>query len=279
MSRFTTIAKDLRGTLIYLQGARSSDTINAIAGINFQNYDDDTKITYDMADITLLDHYGGSNQNGFGDLKFSTCAGGSNNRMEVMRMLHNGKIGVGTSNPTDRFEVSGGNLSIVGNYGIIFKNPDGTIVGSIQNSNGQMVSYSNTEAFAGGQQSSNNSNVTQLQSLANVPILRTEVVSTDWITVAKYTHSPAIYGTVTQITVNAQLFRVPYSNQTYALRIMDPNTATIYATLASLSNYTPSNISIPITFTTCNLEVHTQLSSRSNNAVCIDNITAFTTLH
>ena len=58
MTVFRTTNTDNTTSYIYIQGARSADTMNDISGVIFTNYDDDDHIKYHMASITLKDHYG-----------------------------------------------------------------------------------------------------------------------------------------------------------------------------------------------------------------------------
>lgn len=140
MSKFTTIAKDLRSTIVYIQGAQRADSNNAVSGVIFQNYDDDTKMMYNMAEISAVDHYGNSAQNGWGDLRLATSAG-NNSNVERMRILYDGRVGVGTPSPSELIECNGGNICIRGEgRGLVFKNSDGTVIGAFTNCNGALTS-------------------------------------------------------------------------------------------------------------------------------------------
>lgn len=136
MARFTTLSKDLTSTTVFIQGARKSDASNNIGGILFQNYDDDTKAVYALAEIAALDHYGNNVMDGYGDLKFSTCTG-SNLKTERMRLDCQGRLGIGTPTPSELLEIRDGNIAIVGpsDKGIVFKNPDGSVAGTFTRSN------------------------------------------------------------------------------------------------------------------------------------------------
>lgn len=86
--------KDNKANIISVQGAFSRGTSNDITGINFQNYDDDSKQTYNIASITVRDAFGSAEANGIGELLFSTNTTGSN-LSEKMRIKHNGQVCVG----------------------------------------------------------------------------------------------------------------------------------------------------------------------------------------
>ena len=69
-------------------GARAQSSNEDIAVIVLANYDDDTKLTYKMAEIAIRDQYGTSNENGIGNMMFRT---GQTDRLTI---LHNGYIGI-----------------------------------------------------------------------------------------------------------------------------------------------------------------------------------------
>lgn len=103
---FKTLAKDNKTNEMLVQGSVSKNTNQDIARIVFQNYDDDSKTTYSMASIALRDDKGSASADGYGDLAFST-ASGSNNLRERVRILHDGKVGIGKSNPIFDVDVNG----------------------------------------------------------------------------------------------------------------------------------------------------------------------------
>jgi len=98
---FRVLSPDFKDNTVFIQGARSKDADDNIASLVFQNYDDDTKLTYNMASIAMRDSFGTSNDNGFGDLLFLTSSN------ERMRVKYNGNIGIGTSNPICSLDVNG----------------------------------------------------------------------------------------------------------------------------------------------------------------------------
>jgi hypothetical protein len=85
--------------VIKIQGAKQT-VESPFATLLFQNYDLDTRQTYDMAGISCYDHFADSNNNGLGDLVFRTNGtggfGGSNVE-ERMRIMHNGDIIIGSN--------------------------------------------------------------------------------------------------------------------------------------------------------------------------------------
>ena len=112
---FRCSAKDNQLNAILIQGSYSYGGSNDIAGMRFQNYDNDSKIIYDMAEITMKD--GSSNRffDGYGDLCFKTKAGISNSMTEAMRINYSQHIGIGSSNPVEKLTVSDGNILTIGN--------------------------------------------------------------------------------------------------------------------------------------------------------------------
>jgi len=86
MSRFRVFDIDNKTNSIYIQGSRATDTSNDIASIIFQNYDNDTKQTYDMAGISIRDHFGDTSNNGLGDLILKT------NQEERLRITYQGDV-------------------------------------------------------------------------------------------------------------------------------------------------------------------------------------------
>lgn len=128
MSR--TSGKDNKESTYIIQGARARDSNNLIASITFQNYDDDSKINMSMAKIGVIDTYGNSNIDGVGDIVFLTKTNNSN-LSEVLRMKNSGRIGLGTSNPTERLQVFG-NTSVRGiSCGYLFHDLVGSQVGGV----------------------------------------------------------------------------------------------------------------------------------------------------
>ena len=103
---FRVTATDNRDNAIYIQGSVSKDPTQDIAGIVLQNYDNDTQTTYNMAAISMHDHYGTSNQNGCGDLVFRNNPDGSG-LVETVRVNCYGQVGINTSNPQYSLDVNG----------------------------------------------------------------------------------------------------------------------------------------------------------------------------
>lgn len=83
--------KDNKANIIYVQGAFSRGTSNDISGVTFQNYDDDSKQTYNIASVTARDAFGSAEANGLGELLFHTNTTGCN-LTEKMRIKHSGQI-------------------------------------------------------------------------------------------------------------------------------------------------------------------------------------------
>lgn len=111
---FRTTSKDNQENAIFIQGAFSKNTTSDIASIVFQNYDDDTHVKYNLGKVSVRDHFGDSNINGVGDLLFSTKNISESNFQERMRILYNGNVGIGTSDPLTPLHIVG-NTTIQGN--------------------------------------------------------------------------------------------------------------------------------------------------------------------
>lgn len=95
---FKVTNKDNKGNSVFIQGSYSRNTSNDISSITFQNYDDDTKATYNIARISSRDAYGSCNLNGYGEMLFMTSGDGSN-LSERMRIKSSGYICMGTDTP------------------------------------------------------------------------------------------------------------------------------------------------------------------------------------
>lgn len=102
---FKTISKDNTPSVVYIQGAFSQNSNTDIAALCFQNYDNDTKIIYNMAEISMHDSYGTSCNNGVGELLFKT--NNSNNLQERMRITHDGKVCIGTDHGSSLLNING----------------------------------------------------------------------------------------------------------------------------------------------------------------------------
>lgn len=83
--------KDYKANILCVQGAFSRGTSNDISGVTFQNYDDDSKKTYNLASITARDAFGTAENNGIGELLFHTNTTGCN-LTEKMRVKHTGQV-------------------------------------------------------------------------------------------------------------------------------------------------------------------------------------------
>jgi hypothetical protein len=103
---FRVTNKDGSDNAVIIQGARARSTSNNIASVVFQNYDDDTKVVYNMASIGVRDHFGSGESNGFGDLLLMT-RNTSNALAEHFRLTYDGKVGLGASNPQYKLHVEG----------------------------------------------------------------------------------------------------------------------------------------------------------------------------
>lgn len=103
---FRTTAQDNKANFLYVQGALAQKSNNDIAGLIMQNFDNDTKITYNMGSICIQDCDGNAQQNGRGDMVFKTSPGDSILN-EAMRITHSGNVGVHTSNPMYALHVKG----------------------------------------------------------------------------------------------------------------------------------------------------------------------------
>lgn len=107
MSKFRVLDTDNKTNSIYIQGSRATDTNNDISSVIFQNYDNDTKMTYDMAAIAVRDHFGDTSNNGIGDLIIKTNANGSSNMNERMRITYQGDVLMNTIVPRGKLTVDG----------------------------------------------------------------------------------------------------------------------------------------------------------------------------
>jgi hypothetical protein len=110
--------KDNKANIICVQGAFSRGTSNDITGVTFQNYDDDSKQTYNIASITARDAFGSAEVNGIGELLFQTNTTGSN-MTEKMRIKHNGQVCIaGTESFSNALLSVYGTTSITSNLNV-----------------------------------------------------------------------------------------------------------------------------------------------------------------
>ncbi len=106
---FRCLNNSNKENIITIQGARATDSINPFASIVFQNFDRDTSLTYNMASISCIDHYGDTSNNGSGDLILKTSYTGGSNLQERMRILFNGNVLIGADVSTEfKLNVGGG---------------------------------------------------------------------------------------------------------------------------------------------------------------------------
>jgi len=116
MFRFKTLDSNSRTNYLYIQGSRAEDTSNDIAGLVFQNYDHDTRKTYNMADISVVDHFGNDSSNGIADVIFRTNPlGDTNHTLEMARLTYDGNFVIGTKTAYEKLTVNG-STSISGQY-------------------------------------------------------------------------------------------------------------------------------------------------------------------
>jgi hypothetical protein len=107
---FKTTNKDNTDTECRIIGARSKDSNADVASLVLENYDDDSKLTYRLAEVAARDHFGNAEKNGFGDLIFKTNSTGGNNKnapTEKMCVSYNGNVGINTLQPMTKLDVNG----------------------------------------------------------------------------------------------------------------------------------------------------------------------------
>ena len=110
---FKVTNKDNKGNSVFIQGSYSRSTTNDVSSLTFQNYDDDSKSTYNIARISSRDAYGDCNLNGYGELLFLTNGDGSN-LSERMRIKSGGYVCIGMATPLHNSVLSvNGSTSIV----------------------------------------------------------------------------------------------------------------------------------------------------------------------
>lgn len=107
---FKSLTKDNSTFDYQIYGAMSRSSNKDIAGISLGNYDNDSKLTYKMAQIAVRDNYGDSSNNGMGNLYIRTNAtGGTNtsNLTDHVCILYNGNVGINTVLPEYALHVVG----------------------------------------------------------------------------------------------------------------------------------------------------------------------------
>jgi hypothetical protein len=111
--------KDNKANILCVQGAFSRGTSNDISGVIFQNYDDDSKKTYNIASVTARDAFGTDEINGIGELLFNTNTTGCN-LTEKMRIKHNGQVCIaGTESFSNALLSVYGTTSIASNLTVL----------------------------------------------------------------------------------------------------------------------------------------------------------------
>lgn len=93
---FRTFLQSNQENSIFIQGARNDDSVHPIASVVLQNYDLDTRKTYNMGALSVVDHFGDADSNGYGDLILRTTSD-SSNLVERMRVQYDGRVFVGTT--------------------------------------------------------------------------------------------------------------------------------------------------------------------------------------
>lgn len=119
--------KDNKANVLCVQGAFSRGTSNDISGVVFQNYDDDSKKTYNIASVTARDAFGTAESNGIGELLFHTNTTGCN-LTEKMRIKHNGQVCIaGTESFSNTVLSVYGTTSIASNLTVLSNVTLGTL--------------------------------------------------------------------------------------------------------------------------------------------------------
>lgn len=111
---FKVTNKDNKGNSLFIQGSYSRNTSNDVSSITFQNYDDDSKQTHNIARIAARDAFGSSNLNGYGDLLFMTSGLEGSNLQEQVRIKSTGQVCIGSSTPFNSNDA----LSVRGNVSV-----------------------------------------------------------------------------------------------------------------------------------------------------------------
>lgn len=101
---FRSKATDDSEYVISIQGSRARSTCSNISSILFRNFDNDSETVYDMAKIAVRDHYGNSNQNGFGDIVFETKRDDTTDLKHSMSVINSGQVVIGDNCISDTSE-------------------------------------------------------------------------------------------------------------------------------------------------------------------------------
>lgn len=254
---FKVLTKDDKANTIYIQGSYSKNCNADIASVVFQNYDNDTGLTYDMAKISMRDQDGKSNINGRGNLVF-TNAFGDGNIYERMRITYDGKVGIGTQNPTESLECVG-DICIRGvNRGLIFKNSDGSLAGRIYNSNGVIsgVTMNVTNYVTSNLASQFYDTVGTLNSIIN---------TSNWTVVSRW-QKPSNIG---MSNIGCIAYSSPHSAP-YHLRVLEVDRGVVIASTSNeLSNSFPMQIALSQTTQPLTNTFELQGRYTSNTSTCM----------
>lgn len=107
---FKSLKKDNSTFDYQIYGSMSKASNVDISSISLGNYDDDTKLTYKLAQIAVRDNYGDSTNNGLGNLYIRTNrTGGLNtsNLTNAVCCMYNGFVGINNDNPQYNLHVDG----------------------------------------------------------------------------------------------------------------------------------------------------------------------------
>ncbi len=130
-------SKRSRGTLSNPQGVFAGDRIGAFMGVPYING------AYRFN--TSIDMYSGQPGNNSypSYITFKTTKDGETSRSERMRISENGSVGIGTTSPNSKLQVSGGDVYIEDiDKGVIMKSPNGQCWRLTVDDNGQIVTTS-----------------------------------------------------------------------------------------------------------------------------------------
>lgn len=107
---FKSLKKDNSTFDYQIYGSMSKASNVDISSISLGNYDDDTKLTYKLAQLAVRDNFGDSNNNGLGNLYIRTNrTGGLNtsNLTNAICCMYNGFVGINNDNPQYNLHVDG----------------------------------------------------------------------------------------------------------------------------------------------------------------------------
>jgi len=103
---FRVLTSDNAHNAISVQGSYSGRSDVDISGIIFQNFDNDTKKTYNLSKIASRDVYGNATDDGFGEMVFYVNHTGASNGtlddlQEAMRITNGGTLAIGGTQATE----------------------------------------------------------------------------------------------------------------------------------------------------------------------------------